>query len=145
MRTITDNYIEYLHSALEPDDGYPYPEMYQDSKMYLKVHDAIKQYNASNSQNDILKDLGFLAEFFPWHRRYSSMVQRGTFYNNITKLEAVRWHCNDEDQWKIKLDLEDIPVEMANFEICYCWMNPGRLFSADFRKLDKDVRSVPPF
>ena len=140
---ITSNHSEYLKSTLEPEEGYPYPEMYEWSNEFIRAHNVPLEY--ADSMRCIPKDLKALMERFPWKDRYSSMVQRGTFYENTVKLEAIRWHENDEDKWRVALDLKNIPYEMANFEVCYCWMTPGKLFSNDWRKLEEDVHSVPPF
>ena len=140
---ITSNHIEYLKSTLEPEEGYPYPELYEWSDEFIRAHNAQLEYFDSKIRVPI--ELKILMERYQWKNRYNSMVQHGTFYENIVKLEDIRLHENIEDKWRVALDLKNIPYEMANFEICYCWMTPGKLFSDDWRKFEEDMYSVPPF
>ena len=140
---ITSNHIEYLKSTLEPEEGYPYPELYEWSDEFIRAHNAPLEY--FDSKIRVLNELKILMERYQWKNRYSSMVQHGTFYENIIKLEDIRLHENIEDKWRVALDLKNIPYEMANFEICYCWMSPGRLFTVDWRKFEEDVYYSPSF
>ena len=140
---ITSNHIEYLKSTLEPEEGYPYPELYEWSDEFIRAHNAQLEYFDSKIRVPI--ELKILMERYQWKNRYNSMVQHGTFYENIVKLEDIRLHENIEDKWRVALDLKNIPYEMANFEVCYCWMSPGRLFSVDWRKFEEDVHSMPSF
>ena len=123
---ITSNHIEYLKSTLEPEEGYPYPELYEWSDEFIRAHNAPLEYFDNKIRVPI--ELKILMENYPWKNRYRFLVQHGTFYENIVKLEDIRWNENDEDKWRVALDLKNIPYEMANFEICYCWMTPGRFF-----------------
>ena len=140
---ITSNHIEYLKSTLEPEEGYPYQELYERSDEFIRAHNAPLAY--FDSKIYVQNKLKILMESYPWENRYNSMVQRGTFYENIVKLEDIRLNDNTEDKWRVALDLNNIPYEMANFEVCYCWMSPGRFFCTDWRKLEEDVHSMPPF
>ena len=140
---ITSNHIEYLKSTLEPEEGYPYQELYEWSNEFIQAHYMSLVY--FDNKRCVPKDLISFIESYPWKNRYNSMVQHGTFYENIVKLEDIRMNENTEDKWRVILDLKNIPYEMANFEICYCWMTPGKLFSADWRKFGEDMYSVPPF
>ena len=140
---ITSNHIEYLKSTLEPEEGYPYQELYAWSNEFIRAHNASLAY--FDSKICVPNELKMLMERYQWKNRYNSMVQHGTFYENIVKLEDIRLHDNTEDKWRIALDLKNIPYEMANFEVCYCWMSPGRLFSANWCKLEEDVHSMPSF
>lgn len=136
---ITSNYIEHLKQELEPEEGYPHKELYEFADSYILWHNLLEKYK---------DDPGFAADpYFKWEDRYNSLLQRGVFYNNLVKLESLRYDVESEEAWKIVLDLIDIPVEVANFEICYCWMNPGRMFSWDWRDLDDPAKagSTPPF
>ena len=143
MNVVTDNHLEYLEEALEPKFGYPYQELYEQSQNFLYAHSISLNY-AGTSRRMAPTDEAF-TKCFPWEDRYNTLVHHGTFYENICKLQDIRWHIADEVAWRIELDLNDIPYEMANFEICYCWMRPRRLFNADWRKIKYDVYSVPPF
>ena len=134
---ITSNHIEYLKSTLEPEEGYPYPELYEWSDEFIRAHNAPLEYFDSKIRVPI--ELKILMERYQWKNRYNSMVQHGTFYENIVKLEDIRLHDNTEDKWRVALDLKNIPYEMANFEVCYCWMSPGRLFTVDWRKFEENV------
>ena len=148
---ITNNHIEYLKSTLEPEEGYPYQELYEWSNKFIQAHYMSLVY--SDSKKCIPKDIISLIESYPWKNRYNCLVQHGTFYENIIKLEDIRWNENDEDKWRVALDLKNIPYEMANFEVCYCWMSPGRycwmsperFFCTDWRKFEEDVHSMPSF
>ena len=140
---ITNNHIEYLKSTLEPEEGYPYQELYAWSNEFIRAHNASLAY--FDSKICVPIELKILMERYQWKNRYNSMVQHGTFYENIVKLEDIRLNENDEDKWRVALDLKNIPYEMANFEVCYCWMAPGRLFSSNWRKLEEDVHSMPSF
>ena len=140
---ITSSHIEYLKSALEPEEGYPYQELYEWSDEFIQAHNAPLAYFDSKIRVPI--ELKILMENYPWKNRYNFMVQHGTFYENIVKLEDIRLHDNTEDKWRVALDLKNIPYEMANFEICYCWMSPGRLFTVDWRKFEKNVYYSPQF
>jgi len=136
---ITSNYIEYLKQELEPDEGYPHKELYEFADKYILWHDLLEKHQ---------DDPEFAVDpYFKWEDRYNSLVQRGVFFSNLVKLESLRYDVESEEQWKIALDLEDIPEEVANFEICYCWMYPGKLFSWDWRDLDdpKKAPNTPPF
>ena len=136
---ITSNHIEYLKQELEPEEGYPYKELYEWADRYIEWHDFLEKHK---------DDPEFVADpFFRWKDRYNSLVQRGVFFNNLVKLESLRYDVKSEEAWKIALDLEDIPEYIADFEICYCWMNPGRCFTDDWRKLEDAKLSpyVPPF
>jgi len=140
---ITCNYIEYLKNSLEPDEGYPHKELYEWSNKYIEAYYVQTSY-ASSALN-VPRDLCTLVKNYKWKDRYCTLVRHGTFFDNIIKLDEIRRRINSEEDWRIELDLKNIPYEMANFEICYCWMNPGRLFSYDWRILEKDVYSAPPF
>ena len=136
---ITSNHIEYLKQELEPEEGYPHKELYEWADKYILWHDLLEKHKG---------DPEFAADpYFKWEDRYNSLVQRGVFFNNLAKLESLRYDIESEEPWKIALDLEGIPVEVANFEICYCWMNPGRWFSWDWRDLDDPAKAgyMPPF
>ena len=140
---ITSNHIEYLKSTLESKEGYSYPEIYEWSNEFIRVQHILLAY--ADSTRCIPNDLMAFMKRYPWKNRYSSIVQHGTFYENIVKLEAIRRLENNENSWRVALDLKNISYEMANFEVCYCWMTPGRWFSADWRKLEEDVHFVLPF
>lgn len=136
---ITSNHIEYLKQELEPEEGYPHKELYEWADKYILWHDLLEKHK---------DDPEFAADpYFTWEDRYGSLVQRGVFFNNLVKLESLRYDVEGEELWKIALDLEGIPEEAANFEICYCWMSPGRMFSWDWRDLDDPAKagSTPPF
>ena len=136
---ITSNHIEYLKQELEPDEGYPHKELYEWADKYILWHDLLEKHKG---------DPEFAADpYFKWKDRYCSLAPRGVFFSNLVKLESLRYNADSEEAWKIALDLEDIPAEAANFEICYCWMNPGRLFSWDWRDLDDPAKAgyTPPF
>ena len=138
---ITSNHIEYLKQELEPEEGYPHKELYAFADKYLLWHDLLEKNK---------DDPGFAANpFCKWEDRYDSLVQRGTFFNNVITLQMLRYDAESEEAWKIALDLEGIREEVANFEICYCWMCPERWFSHDWRELDDpEIRSCfsfPPF
>lgn len=136
---ITSNHIEYLKQELEPEEGYPHKELYEFADKYILWHDLLEKHKG---------DPEFAADpYFMWKDRYCSLAQRGVFYCNLVKLESLRYGAKSEEAWKIALDLEDIPVEVANFEICYCWMCPGRWFSWDWRDLDDPTKAstTPPF
>ena len=124
---ITNNHIEYLKSTLEPEEGYPYSELYEWSDEFIRAHYAPLEY--FDSKIRVPNELKILMERYQWKNRYNSMVQHGTFYENIVNLEDIRLHENTEDKWRVALDLKNIPYEMANFEVCYCWMSPGRFFA----------------
>ena len=124
---ITSNHIEYLKSTLEPEEGYPYQELYAWSNEFIRAHNASLAY--FDSKICVPNELKMLMERYQWKNRYSHLTQDGTFFNNIIKLEDIRWYENDEDKWRVALDLKNIPYEMANFEVCYCWMSPGRFFA----------------
>lgn len=140
---INNNHIEYLKSTLEPEEGYPYQELYAWSNEFIRAHNASLAY--FDSKICVPIELKILMERYQWKNRYNSMVQHGTFYENIVKLEDIRLNENDEDKWRVALDLKNIPYEMANFEVCYCWMSPGRLFTIDWRKFEEDVYYSPQF
>lgn len=136
---ITSNHIEYLKQELEPEEGYPHKELYEWADKYILWHDLLEKHQG---------DLEFAADpYFEWKDRYNSLVQRGAFFSNLAKLESLRYYAKSEEEWKIALDLEGIPEEVANFEICYCWMNPARYFSWDWRDLDDPAKAgtTPPF
>ena len=136
---ITSNHIEYLKHELEPEEGYPHKELYEFADKYILWHDLLEKHQG---------DLEFAVDpYFKWEDRYNSLVQRGVFFDNLVKLESLRYGVESEEAWKIALDLEGILEEVANFEICYCWMNPGRMFSWDWRDLDDPAKasSMPPF
>ena len=134
---ITSNHIEYLKQELEPEEGYPHKELYEFADRYILWHDLLEKYRDNPE---------FAVDpCFEWKDRYNSLVQRGVFFNNLIKLQSLRYYVKSEDQWKIALDLEVIPEEIANFEICYCWMNPGRWFSYDWTLIGEDPLSTPPF
>ena len=136
---ITSNHIEYLKRELEPEEGYPHKELYEWADKYILWHDLLEKHQG---------DPEFAADpYFVWKDRYCSLAQRGVFFSNLAKLESLRYNADGEEAWKIALDLEDIPEEVANFEICYCWMNPGRWFSWDWRDLDDPAKAgtTPPF
>lgn len=138
---INSNHIEYLKSTLEPEEGYPYQELYEWSNEFIQAH--IIQLVYSDSKRCVPKDHISFIESYPWKNRYNCLVQHGTFYENIIKLEDIRWNENDEDKWRVALDLKNIPYEMANFEVCYCWMARERFFCTNWRKLEEDVHSMP--
>lgn len=140
---ITSNHIEYLKSTLEPEEGYPYQELYAWSNEFIRAHNASLAY--FDSKICVPNELKMLMERYQWKNRYSHLTQDGTFFNNIIKLEDIRWYENDEDKWRVALDLKNIPYEMANFEVCYCWMSPGRFFCTDWHKLEEDAHSMPSF
>lgn len=136
---ITSNHIEYLKQELEPEEGYPHKELYEFADKYILWHDLLEKHQG---------DPEFAVDpNFKWEDRYNSLVQRGVFFNNLVKLESLRYNAESEEPWKITLDLEDIPEYVADFEICYCWMNPGRMFSWDWRDLYDPVKAgyTPPF
>lgn len=142
---ITSNHIEYLKQELEPEEGYPHEELYAWAYKYIESYSASMRYASSSFVCpkyviDLMKE-------FPWEHRYNTLVQQGTFFENIVKLESLRYDVESEELWKIALDLEGIPEKVANFEICYCWMNPGRMFSWDWRDLDDPAKAgyTPPF
>ena len=136
---ITSNYIEYLKQELEPEKGYPHKELYEFADKYILWYDLLEK-NIDHPE--------FVVDpCFEWKDRYNSLVQRGVFFNNLIKLESLRYNAKNEEAWKIFLGLECIPEEIANFEICYCWMRPGRWFSWDWRDLDDQAKTgfTPPF
>ena len=136
---ITSNYIEYLKQELEPEEGYPHKELYEFADKYILWHDLLEKHRDNPE---------FAVDpCFEWKDRYNSLMQKGVFFNNLIKLESLRYNAKSEEEWKIILDLEDILEEIANFEICYCWMNPGRWFSWDWRDLDDPAKTsfIPPF
>ena len=121
---ILDHHIKYLKQTLEPEEGYPHKELYEFADSYILWHDLLQKYK---------DDPAFAADpYFKWEDRYNSLMPRGVFFNNLVKLYFLRYNVKSEEAWKIALDLEDIPMEVANFEVCYCWMNPGRLFTIDY-------------
>ena len=140
---ITSNHIDYLKHTLEAEDKYSHPELYAWSEFYIKAHNVPLEY--ADSRRSVPEHLHRLMKDFPWHHRYNSLVQHGTFYCNIVRLAGIRRDALNEEDWKIALDLEGIPCEMANFEICYCWMCPGRWFTYDWRSLSVDPGTTPPF
>lgn len=136
---ILDHHIEYLKQTLETEEGYPHKELYEFADNYILWHNLLEKYK---------DDPGFAADpYFKWEDRYNSLMPRGVFFNNLVKLYSLRYNVKSEEAWKIALDLEDIPMEVANFEVCYCWMNPRRCFSWDWRDLDDLAKAgfTPPF
>ena len=127
---ITDNYSEYLQNALEPEDGYPHQELYEDASKYVLYHE-LQQAGMYFADPSRLK-------MYEWEKRYSSLRQDTVFYKNISKLDDIRLSMESEDTWRVELDLQNIPYEFAHFEICYCWMCPGRLFNNDWRFCNVD-------
>lgn len=109
---ITDNYIEYLQNALEPEDGYPHQELYEDASKYVLYHELqyAGMYFADPER----------VKTYAWEKRYSSLKQDTVFFKNICKLDDIRRSMESEDTWRVELDLQNIPYEFAHFEICYC-------------------------
>ena len=143
MTQICHSHLEYLKSTLESEEGYSHPELYAWSDKYIDAEN-VKSLYGSNVLRYPKCILDLIIDF-PWTNRYNSLVQHGAFFENIVKLEQIRWPESDEEKWRIELDLNNIPYEIANFEICYCWMDPGRCFSYDWRILKEDVHLVLPF
>ena len=107
MLMITHDHIKYLHDVLEPDDGYPYPELYAQSDNYIQAHNVPNKY--ADSTCNIPKHLIYLIKDFQWKDRYSTLVQHGTFFENIMLLESLRYDENNEEKWRVSLDLKNIP------------------------------------
>jgi hypothetical protein len=137
---ITDNHIEYLKQAIEPDDGYPHQWLWLNAEKYVLYNDLMLNgmYFADPDR------LGSNA--YAWEARYSSLRQDTVFFKNLLKCSTIRKEVHTEDEWNIGLDLQNVPIEKAIFEICYLWMNPLRVFSYDWRKLDVfREENLPPF
>ena len=46
---ITSNHIEYLKSTLEPEEGYPYQELYEWSNEFIQAHYMSSFQNAAEA------------------------------------------------------------------------------------------------
>lgn len=113
---ITQCHDKYLKDTLEPDDGYPYHELYAWSEFYIA--------NKTNS-----------ATSFKWKNRYDSLKQDTSFFKNIVSVHGIIWECNSVDELHMRTDILCIPAEAVNFVVCYTWNKPSRWFSFDWRLL----------
>ena len=122
---ITDNHIEYLHDVLTPDDGYPHQFLWLDAEKYAL-------YNEFSLNGMYFANRHRLENAYAWENRYSSLRQDTIFFKNLLKCSIIRNEVhNDEYAWKIILDLQDVPIEKAIFEIFFVWSQPTRFFSFD--------------
>ena len=85
-------------------------------------------------------------ELYEWHKEYLylTLKQSGPFFNNLLKVEDLVWSSKSLADFKIRVDLLGWPFEAVDFAICYVWMCPDRIFSFDWRDLEKDTQSPLP-
>ena len=112
MTFITCKHQKYLQATLENEDEFSYSCLYG----------PFQQNNRPKCKGDP-----------GWRWRYRSLLQDTRFFKNIVFLQNLRFKCKNEDMWYVELDLHCIQQEVADFEIAYCWMNPLRWHSYDWR------------
>ena len=119
---ICNDHIKYLKEKMEPENGYPYHEIYEWNETYL----ISKKYNTN---------------VFRWENRYGALKQTTTFFKNILKIVDFLYNSKVVEEFMINVDLHGIQKEAMNFCICYIYMSPTRWFAYDwrFRKCDPHV------
>ena len=123
MTCITSKHLKYLKRTLENKHEFSYSQLYFVPYVIRRRHSISK--------------------------KYMMLRQDTSFFKNLISVLEIAFTSDNVDEWHIRLDLKNIPQEIADFAIAYVWMCPIRWFSNDYRainsKLMKDSMHLPPF
>lgn len=133
--SITKNHIAYLLNELEDVGSYSHKELYEWADKIIEAREHPEMFD------------GKYLKQWSWSSRYATLRQDTRFFKNLAILEDLRYDARSEEEWIINLNLRGISQKIADFEICYTWSSPGRVFSFDWRELDykDDIHAYPPF
>lgn len=134
--SITENHIAYILNELEAEDSYSHEELYEWSEKYIEAREHPELFDEDDPREWL------------WSSRYATLRQNTRFFKNLAFLEDMRYDARSEEEWMINLNLRGVAQKIADFEICYAWSCPGRVFSFDWRELETGIENsyaYPPF